>query len=756
MKDKSKWLILGVINVLVILFCATTIYCSHQDDVVATFSYLDENNDELTFVYSTPEMKKGVYEAEVKKTGGGQYILTCDDIDWAKGSVNGERYPAYYMDEHVMSAGWHDISFRLWINSDIDYLRFRFTAAKPVAELDIESIVIKRSFRETFTYFMLRIFAMLLAVNGAIIAYWNRQRLGRWLKKNIYIVLGLLAILGISALPVFMDSLVCGHDIPFHLSRITGLAEGLATGQMPVRIQPGWNNDYGYAVSVFYGDVLLYLPAVLYLFGVPLLYAYHIYLLIIHLGTVGIAYYSYHRLCGDRSISLFCTAFVCLSVNRILNVYIRSAVGEYSAYMFLPLVILGMKEILCGEENNPHKTRKNYAYAHLGIGMAGILQSHIVSFEMVCLLLGLVVLLQLKNMLCRNRILTMLKTVFFSIGLSAWFLVPFLDYARQELQIFQEKYVIAQGFGLTLYELFSMPTQASGAAIMSGLGLSNRFPVSLGISVIFIIMLEVVVLAKLDWEKTEKRRLLFVSGMAGVCIWMATIYFPWNRCGRLPGLKDIASSIQYPWRFLSLAIPILGYAASLVLVKIKSCIPWNRTKYLILFLCGITALQGMYVTDLAVRDSEQGIYDGSELLRQDRVLIGGEYLFTGVNREQMQEEAVVSGENVEIVEQTRNGNTFYVTCNADAGSYLEFPLLCYQNYKCRDEQNDTEFMITQGTNHKIRVEFPANYQGTLKVFFEEPWYWRAAEAVSLLTLLSVCVYGINIIIKRRKSHGLTD
>lgn len=666
--------------------------------------------------------------------GGGQYILSRDDADSAD-LANGRRYPAYYIDEHVMPAEGHDLSFRLWINSDMDGLPIRFTTAKPAAELTIDSIIIKRSFRETFAYLMLRILAMLLAVNAVIIAYWIRQRLSRWLKKNFYIVLGLLVIWGITVLPAFMDSLVYGHDIYFHLSRIVGLAEGLAAGQMPLRIQPGWSNDYGYAVSVFYGDTLLYLPAVLYLFGVPLLYAYQIYLVFIHLGTVSISYYSYHRLCGDRPISMFCTALTCLSVNRILNVYIRSAVGEYSAYMFFPLIIVGMKEIFCKEENTPHRISKNSAWVPLGIGMAAILQSHILSFEMVCLLLGLVVLLLLKSMLYRDRIWTMLKAAVFSIGLSAWFLIPFLDYARQELRIFQEKCVDLQGLGLTLYELLSMTTKGSGVAAMSEFGLSNRVPDSLGISVLFIIMLEVTALVKLDWEKTEKRRLLFISGIAGVSIWMSTIYFPWNRCGLMPGLRDIAHSIQFPWRFLSLSIPLLAYAASLVLLKIKACIPWNRTKYLLLFLCVITALQGMYMTDLAVRNSRKGIYDGSKLLRQDRVLMGAEYLFVDSDRGRMEDEAEVFAENVEITNQTRNGNAFCVTCSAASEAYLEFPLLCYQYYRCRDEQTNTEFMITQGTNHKIRVNLPANYQGTLKVFFEEPWYWRAAEVISLLTLL---------------------
>lgn len=683
--------------------------------------------------------------------------MSCDAL------AGGGRYPIYYMDEHVMPAGQHDLSFRLWINSDIDYLLLRFTTDKPAAELDIESILFKRKFRVTFMYLMLQLVAVMLVMDGAVIAYWNRKRWQGLLKKHIDILIGLSVILGISALPVFMGSLVVGHDVDFHLARIVGLAEGLSAGQMPVRIQPGWSNDYGYAVSVFYGDLLLYLPAVLYLFGVPLLFAYHIYLILIHLGTVGIAYYSYCRLCGDRYISLFCTALTSLSVNRILNVYTRSAVGEFSAYLFFPLVIVGMKEILCKEKTDSQESSKRNAWVLLGIGMAGILQTHILSFEMVCLFLGFVVLVLLKRMLCRERILTMLKAVILAIGLSAWFLLPFLDYAGQELEIFKGKYDYGiQGLGLHLYELFALPTISSGKPILSEEGLYGRYPAALGIGAALVVILGVLALVKFDWNKQERNYLLFVSGLAGTCIWMATLYFPWNRLAKIPGVRDVVFSFQFPWRYLSLAIPLMAYAAALVLVKIKACIPWNRTKYLLLFLCGITVLQGMYVTDLAVRNSRKGIYDGAELLREDRVLMGAEYLFVDTDRNRMQEETEVSGENVEIANQTRNGNAFSVTCRAAADAYLEFPLLSYRYYQCRDAQSDTEFRITQGTNYKIRVELPSDYQGTLQVFFEEPWYWRAAEGVSLLTVLALGGYGIGIIKIRKKSrkrqegHSKTD
>lgn len=71
-KVKNKWLFLGVINIMVLLISAMMIFCSHQDEVGAGFSYQYENRDELAIIYSTAELKKGVYVAEISyKIGGG-------------------------------------------------------------------------------------------------------------------------------------------------------------------------------------------------------------------------------------------------------------------------------------------------------------------------------------------------------------------------------------------------------------------------------------------------------------------------------------------------------------------------------------------------------------------------------------------------------------------------------------------------------------------------------------------------------------
>lgn len=68
-------------------------------------------------------------------------------------------------------------------------------------------------------------------------------------KRKIYF--GLFLIIMFSSFPIFSYYLYQGHDLQFYLMRIQGLKEGLLSGQFPIKIQPNWQNGYGYGVSVF-------------------------------------------------------------------------------------------------------------------------------------------------------------------------------------------------------------------------------------------------------------------------------------------------------------------------------------------------------------------------------------------------------------------------------------------------------------------------------------------------------------------------
>lgn len=88
------------------------------------------------------------------------------------------------------------------------------------------------------------------------------------------------------------------------------------------------------------------------------------------------------------------------------------------------------------------------------------------------------------------------------------------------------------------------------------------------------------------------------------------------------------------------------------------------------------------------------------------------------------------------------GNGIKVSCETWRDAILEFPLFAYPYYQCEDSETGEEFPIEVSTvNHRIRIQMPDNYRGSVQVSFVQPWHWRMAEAVSLIAFLLLLGYG---------------
>lgn len=762
--SKRMWLAVVIVN-LVLLAAAAAVYMPERQgggiwDDIAVDDTRDWRKDDDRYVAECPlplsqRLEKGIYTVNLQYETEDQNYQVYFDC-----AQDGRHYPAVYSDKYRLRAEQGTCSFRIWVNGRTEDLSLYASHKGEYRDsgdmLFVGSLELTRDQRTSFTYQMLQFLFLLVLLNGLAAALFFRERLGRAVRENRYVVVGLGCIFCISSVSVFCNSQNVGHDLQFHLARIAGLGEELSLGKFPVRIQSAWNNGYGYPVSVFYGDILLYFPAILYVLGMPLIYAYKAYLLFVHACTVAIAYFCYRRLGDDKHIGVACTGLYCLCVNRILNVCLRAAVGEYTAFMFLPLVLLGMKEIYDGKKENPSR----YGWIILSAGMTGIIQSHVLSFEMVCLTLGIAAVLLIHKTLRKDIFLSLIKSVVVTLCLNMAFFVPFLDYARQEIVILRDKSEYGvQGYGLSLYELFSVGTTGTGDAFLSVDGLKGRFPESLGLSMLIVLLLAVLALLGWQWEKAEKNRFLFALGMAGITLFAATYYFPGNRLAAVPFARNVVSSVQFPWRFVTIAIPILTYAACLLFRKMKTVLKAGKMRGMLAGICLVCGVQGLQCTDMIVRNTSDYVkYDGHDLFLESETVMGGEYLFEHTDLPELLSDNSIRSENAAVSEVRRNGNEMTTVCETSGEGYLEFPLLAYGHYRCVDLETGEVLQDERGTNDRIRVKLPAGYRGSVRVFFRTPWQWRAAEAVSLLTLAALLTYVVGMRgtkqgegIKRRKN-----
>ena len=263
--------------------------------------------------------------------------------------------------------------------------------------------------------------------------------------------LGLLAAALLACGPFLSGGVWHGSDLGYHLRRIENIAMGLADRQFPVRIQSDWLLGNGYAVGVFYGDLLLYAPALLRLAGVPVTVAYDLYLFAVTLLTAWGGYYAARRLALPRAAAFGAAALYTLAAYRLCDVTDRAALGEYTALAFLPLAAAGFWRTL-----HPDAARLPGA-ALLVLGLSGVLQSHLLSFEMTVLCLCAAALVLARATFRRAALLRLTGAAGAFCLLNAGFLVPLLDY------YLTGKFQINQPGGVE-------PIQQNGAALGQLLG----------------------------------------------------------------------------------------------------------------------------------------------------------------------------------------------------------------------------------------------------------------------------------------------
>lgn len=553
-----------------------------------------------------------------------------------------------------------------------------------------------------------------------------------------------------ASIPLMNDFLIRGHDIYFHLMRIEGLAQGMQNGQFPVKIQPVWYDDYGYAVSVFYGDLFVYLAAFLRLLGFSLQNAYKGYLVFCNMATLMIAGYSFGKIFQNPYIGAFGGFLYSMSAYRLVNLYTRGAVGEYTGMMFLPLLIYACV-LLLDEEKKKENLKKGFII--LGVSMACILQSHILTAEIVCMVLAGVVILYAKRVFCKEVLLAGIKAVAIALVLSTWFLVPFLDYMlRGEFNInsIRNNDILIQRQGVFLSQVFAMFDNAIGQSLDLSAGTQGDFAQGAGLGLMLAIP-ALLVLFLMGYRKKEEKKnqkLAVTASFVGlVMVGMSTIYFPWDTLCRVAKIfQYIIVKIQFPWRFTGVATAVLALLWCTVVSYI-----WKQygQKKAIVLAAGVVLVMslsaGHFMMDLLNRGQRIQIHSVTDM--DSFVASGEEYLLVNTVLDDLKQENLLHAKDIEVSDYIKAGTTitFHAKNAAERAGRMELPLLYYEGYRAiatREDGTNIPLEISAGQNNVVSIELEAGMDCDVTVGFCEPWYWRMAEIISVMSLCVIVVYGL--------------
>lgn len=575
-------------------------------------------------------------------------------------------------------------------------------------------------------------------------------------KKEILIKCSGLALLVLISMPLFTPYLYRiggGHDISFHLMRIEGLAEGLRMRQFPVKIQPAWYEGFGYGCSVFYGDLFLYAPAFLRLLGMPLQMAYKLYVVLIQAGTLAVTYYSLKGIFGERRIALAGMALYGLAVYRLMNIYVRGAVGEYTAMAFLPLIAYALV-LLLKKENTARELWKGSLL--LALSMTGILQSHILSAEMVCIVLGVICLVYIKRVFRGKVFGAFAGAAGLTVLLNLGFLVPFADYmltGKFNVNAINGGWRVEQNiqdYGAFVSQLCQLFYGAGGGNQPISMGTEGEMPIGVGLGLILALVLFCFLGVKL--KKEEKQN--FIWRLAGIScfiavlsLFMSTCYFPWEALRKSNVLiRYLVINLQFPWRFCTVAsvsLVLLWCCLFDILQKLWKPRAVLAAAGIALGMSAVTA--GCFMADV-LREGKtfQAVFAQPE---DTNVESGEEYLPVNAVSKEFNADNLYANANLTVTEFERSGIRLQLQCSnlTEEEQKLELPLIFYKGYKAQgiDRSGRKENLaVSVGENQVVSVVIPAGFAGTVRVDFKEPVYWRVAELLSLLTAVGLAFMAV--------------
>ncbi len=576
------------------------------------------------------------------------------------------------------------------------------------------------------------------------------------LKRKRLAVSGCLVLITLlSSIPLYSRGVYVGHDSGFHFNRIEGVWQGLLSGQFPVRIQPNWLHGYGYAVSICYGDILLYIPGFLRLIGFSVQEAYEWFVFLVNGAAAVVSYYCWKKMFGQEKTALLGSFLYTLSIYRLANVYTRAAVGEYCAMIFLPVVVYGFWCIL-GKEGE----KKNWI--PLMLGFSGLLQTHILSCEITGLFSIFLCLILIRRVLKKENLLALIKAAAGTLCINAWFLVPFLEYMlRERLQINQV--VLAgeaiQELGAGAEQIFRVFAHGTGIPMMlEGWG-QERFPFAVGLSLQFGMLLICWVWFKYRKKNPQAGQAGFLLLLAGVSIIAASRYFPWDIL-IASGLGFLAS-IQFPWRFLGIATVLLctGCCGAFgVLAEEMKGKTWIvRSCIMCLLAASVVSAGYMAVTYL---DTAERIED-YEQRDAPYYVSNGEYLPSDiVYSEDAFHPLEPIAADIEIDYFEKDYNRVIMNCRnlLDGENVVRVPILLYRGYRAYDTATGENFSMLRSEDGTTGIVLPGGYQGQICMEFEKSYLWLMGEFLSLAAILFLYLNKRNLLkrIKQRIKIQKTD
>jgi len=373
----------------------------------------------------------------------------------------------------------------------------------------------------------------------------NLKKIEIW--KRIRFLIIVLAIALFACHPYLNKMVIYSHDIGYHLNRINEICKQLIMGNFPATIHTELVNGLGYANSLFYPELFLYIPAMLiYFLKIDLLTSYKFFIVIITFFTFLSMYYSSILIFKKKQIAWLSALLYTFSLYRLTDIYVRGALGEILALVFFPLIISGLYEIIFGE---------NKRWWVVVIGLFGLANSHILSFVMAIPIILILCLANIdkifkdKNIL-KHLFIAAIVAIITTIG----FFGPLIEQKCND-KFFVDEQTIDEPSDLK--ERATSIDLALRNQLKMGDGINGNYTdetLSEGVGII-LLMLPILILFKKGISYKNNRFEIQILVIAFITYMISTKLFPWEKI-------EFLTIIQFPFRLNIIPTTLLALVAA--------------------------------------------------------------------------------------------------------------------------------------------------------------------------------------------------
>ena len=539
------------------------------------------------------------------------------------------------------------------------------------------------------------------------------------------------------AAPALRTTVAHGQDLPFHLFRSFGTVNAWADGQLVAQVDPQAFGGFGLGTDIFYSPLSAWITSAVYLVVHNWAVAANIFLVVSIVGA-GLAMYALvHHVSSSALAGFLAAACYVAHPYFLTDIWLRQAQGEVLAFVFFPLVLLGLWRLL-NETGN--RFQDWWAPASLlGVAAAGLVLSHQLSAALAAAVCVLLVAFNPRALGSRRFWLGIGVAVVLAVSLSAVFVLPLWEVARTGLynvfdpnSLFSTKYPDkAPGRTISITQLlFGFPLAVDGH-VRAEVGL--------------VALVGVITALLLNRRLGRTRRLVVqftVIGLAATI--MASSLTPWQ------ALPRAIWTIQFPFRLMLIVAVTWSAVAGIGLATAARAIAHGSQRRLVVATSVIAAAVFLACTPAWLHVFVKAPLDPGSLTNGFPVgaqaAASGEYLPRQLNDpNRVYQKVIARGTEPRVASGTatissfaRTGSHQALTVRTPSGAEIEFAALYYPGFTAELDSPTGRQPLSvhpSTTYGMVAVTLPADTDGTVRLHYGlSPATW-AGLALGVLGLL---------------------